>query len=295
MIYLFKNRFSCTDVFKGVFEEMVRRGYECVRIIDEDLSSPAAAVEELIGREVTLVTSDHLNDNMEPYGKHGYSVTECVRLLLPARKFFGMHDLGISTVDDDLDGYTVLLPGMNWRPLFSKYQDLHKVGHGKFLPSLRSEKYQAIFFVSSVYVHSSHPKEFLKTFRTILDWEIPFKFPKYPLSAPLVEAVSIAGGHILDPNIESFDLLRQCHTAISNANSSIAVEASIAGCNSINFGWSYTPREVYEGFPILSLNDPGAVWTRESLMVEPPPQRKEFLLDLDRCINLITGHKTVAA
>ena len=289
MIYLFKNRFACTDVFRFLWEEMVARGHTCVRVIDEELSDPMELVNALRGQRITLITSDHLSDDMKPYGKIGYSVDDCVRILKPVRKFFGMHDLGVSTVDDKVDGYTVFLPGENWRPLFSGHE-AYAVGHGKFSHLEREWSHGPIFFVSSVYVYHSDPKAFLDAFGFLIKLGVPFKFPKYPLGAPLAQAVLAAGGKVMDADLESFDLLMGCHTAISNANSSIAVEAAMAGCHSINLGWSFTPKEVYEAFDILSVNDPGVSvdWGKE-IYGHGHPLMEEYLFDADMCISKITG------
>ena len=290
MIYLFKNRFSCTDVFRALHEKMVRRGYSCVRVIDEDLANPKELVDALRGRKVTLITSDHLSDDMKPYGKNGYSVNECVEILKPVKKFFGMHDLGVSTIDDKVDGYTVLLPGENWGALFPDRKNTYVVGHGKFTSTIRDGSHGAVFFVSSVYVYNNNPKEFLWAFGFLIKLGIPFKFPRYPLGGPLAQAVLAAGGKVIDTDLESFDLLLRCHTAISNANSSIAVEACMAGCRSVNLGWSFVPSEVYKAFEILSVNDretPVEEW--RSSEGSTKGCMEEYVFKVDRCIEIVSG------
>lgn len=285
--YLFKNRFFCTDVFRRVFEEMVRRGYECIQVVDEDHPDPIGAIDSLKGKDVVLVTSDHLDDDMGHYNKRCYTVRDCLDILRPERSFFAMHDLGVSTIDDTLEGFHVLLPGTEWVPLYKDHDGpLTIVGHPKFWTSSRSERYEAVFFVSSVYVYAERPlHEFREAFAPLFEWAIPFKFPKYSLSLPLIEYVREQGVGVLDPGIESFDLLMQTRTAISNANSSIAVEAAMAGCNSINLGWSFQPTEVYEGFQILSVNDPDVEpLKREYLQIEPPSVREDLTLDMESCI-----------
>ena len=285
MIYLFKNRLSCTGVYRGLFREMLRRGYECVRVIDEDLADPKAPIDALRGKDVTLINSDHVADADE----NGYSVRDCMEILKPKKSFYGMHDLGISIVDDDLDGFRILLPGEIWRPLFSRHPDAHVVGHGKFLSAERVEQHPAIFFVSSVYVYTKDVPAFMKAFSFLVDLGVPFKFPKYKLSGPLIKAILEAGGVVLDPEVESFELLMRCRTAISNANSSIAVEAAMAGCRSVNFGWGFYPEEVYGGFKIHSVNDPGSSFTLDQDLVKPNQVGKEFVFDMDKCISLVTG------
>lgn len=290
MIYLFKNRFFCQDIFRSLYYEMVKRDYECVQVIDEDLTDPIKPVDDLRNKEITLITADHLNDNMDYYNKKCYSATDCVNILKPVKKFFGMHDLGISTVDDNLNSYHILLPSDIWLPIYDKYTNISYIGHPKYYNNIRVNNYKAIFFVSSVYVYAERPLEqFYQAFQQIFEWKIPFKFPKYSLSNKLIDYVISKGAEAIDQNLESFDLLLQCETAISNANSSIAIEAAMVGCNSINLGWSFAPRQIYDRFNIISVNDPEIKGLKyEHLQRKPQLNHQNMVFDINKCIEIIT-------
>jgi hypothetical protein len=293
VLYLFKNRFFCTDIFKHLHDRMTLLGYQTARVIDEDHVDSRNLIDRLKGLDITLITSDHLNDNMEWYGQKAYSIRDCERILEPKRKVFGIHDIGISTIDDDVDGYIVIVPDASWSELFYKFKNisLHPLGHPKFLGLRSSIRYPVVFFVSSVYVYArAQPRDFLEAFPLIFKHKIPFKFPKYVLSKGLVDIVKNEGIEIIDSNLETFDVLLETGVAISNANSSVGVEAAIAGCKSINIGWDYKPTSIYSRFNILSVNEPN-IGGFNSAHLEPNDgfdDHTDLIFDIDKCIEIIT-------
>jgi hypothetical protein len=293
MTYLFKNRFFCTDIFKHLANALKEAGLNVVVVTDENHDDARPLVDALAGKEITLITSDHLDDNMDFYGTRGYSVRECIQLLKPKRLIFGIHDLGIKTVDDDVSGFEIFLPHESWKNLFNNKTDkqIHITGHGKFIDTQRDEKYDSIFFVSSVYVYANRDEEsFLNAFPIIFKNKIPFKFPKYKLSQKLIDIVKSRNIEVIDPNIESFDLLKKTRLAISNANSSIAIEAAMVGCGSINLGWDYEPKAIYEKFNILSVNEPEVNGFRQDHLSLPCRNNihEEYLFNITKAMKIIT-------
>ena len=294
MTYLFKNRFFCTDIFKNLCKEMKNRGYEVLEIIDEDHKDSRRYIDELKGKDITIITSDHLKDDMEYYNQKAYSINQCNDILKPKKKFFGMHDLGIATVDDDVTGYEVFIPDESWSILFNNKNQkaLHAVGHPKFNSDRKKKKYDIVFFVSSVYVYADKPIErFKEAFKLIFEHKIPFKFPKYCLSNKLMQYVASEGIELIDPEIESFDILLKTDIAISNANSSIAIEAAMAGCKSINMGWDYKPKSIYEKYNIVSVNEPEINGLNSSHFSKDKIINKahyDMKFDIDKAIKIIT-------
>ena len=209
------------------------------------------------------------------------------------KKIFGIHDIGISIVDDVVDGYEVIIPDESWACLFKRFNNikLHPLGHPKFIKHRSSTKYPAVFFVSSVYVYAkAEPKAFLKAFPLIFENKIPFKFPKYILSDGLIDIVKNEGIQIIDPNIETFDILLQTDVAISNANSSVGVEAAIAGCKSINIGWNYSPPSIFSKYDIISVNETNIGGLNQSHLelVGGATSHSNMIFDIDKCIEIIT-------
>ena len=293
MLYLFKNRFFCTDIFKHLYGKMTSLGYDTTRVIDEDHVDSRSLIDQYEGRDITLITSDHLNDNMDWYGQKAYSIRDCENILKPKKKIFGIHDIGISIVDDVVDGYEVIIPDESWACLFKRFNNikLHPLGHPKFIKHRSSTKYPAVFFVSSVYVYAkAEPKAFLKAFPLIFENKIPFKFPKYILSDGLIDIVKNEGIQIIDPNIETFDILLQTDVAISNANSSVGVEAAIAGCKSINIGWNYSPPSIFSKYDIISVNETNIGGLNQSHLelVGGATSHSNMIFDIDKCIEIIT-------
>lgn len=296
MIYVFKNRFYCTDIFKHLYDEMKKRGYDVTRITDENYDDSRKYVDALKGEKTVLITADHVKDDMDYYGKKAYSVDQCIQILKPETVFFGMHDLGIATVDDDVTGFEILMPDDSWAELFEKKncRKLHSVGHPKHFGMRQDVAYETVFFVSSVYVYAKIPMEkFKDAFPLMFEHKIPFKFPKFILSNELIDYVRSSGIEVIDPEVESFDLLLQTRTAISNANSSIAVEAAMAGCKSINIGWDFAPRSIYEKYPITSVNDHGGLkeeHLHDKSHIPSAMESTKFKTNL--AIDIITGAST---
>lgn len=290
MKYLFKNRFNCTDVDINIYNEMVKRGYDCIRIIDEDNSNYDHIYDNLKGHDIVLITSDHLDGEMwHVNNQPSRSINYTVDYLKPFKKFFGMHDLGVHCISDNVDGWNILLPHETWYEMFSSFNcKIDIIGYPKFVNKFRHIKYDTIFFVSSVYVYLDRDTQcFYDDLRPLFDLKIPFKFPKFPGVGKLVDFVRKFGIEVIDPSIESFDLLFNCNTAIVNASSSLAIEASIAGCNSINIGSVYQPTHIYDKFgvscvDINQINNSILNQRRKSV-------QNEYMLNIDKAIDLIVN------
>ncbi len=281
--YLFKNRFNHSDVFKGLYYEMVKRGFNCIRIIDEDMTNEQinVALNSITGN-VTILAADHLNDGIP-------SVTDLVKRFNPINKFYAMHDVGVHRIDDIVSDWHCLLPHPCWDPLFSGIcKSISHVGHGKFMVAKRTNIHDIIWFPSLLYVYAEHhPKFWLRDFKSILDTGAKLKFPRWTPAEPIMLAALENGYKLLPSNDESFDYLLQCRTAIANAASSIGIEAAMAGCNSINIGAKYGPALTYDRFNVCSIDVPGML-TNAILDKAQQPLMADMVFDIDKCIDIVT-------
>lgn len=287
MIYLFKQIYNSEDVFRHLYAEMVYRGYECHHLNDDQHENPKQYLEQFKGKKFTLITADHmnlaLNDNC-------ITTSELIRQFKPVRSIFTMHDLAIHAVTDDLSQFDlILIPHQNWSHLF-KHKNVQVVGYPRFIHAHKTIKHKAIFFVSSVYVLINRAEsEILNNFSFFIDNNITFKFPKFTNIQKLENIISSNGGIVLDHNIESFKLLLHTDIAFSNASSSISIEASIAGCHSINMGYSL--ENFYKCYDVKNHLSFTRQEYQEYCSLSAPAPRLDHLFDLDKAIDLITdGH-----
>lgn len=285
MIYLFKQIYNSEDVFRYLFAEMVYRGYDCYHINDDQHPNPKAYFEQFKGKKVTLITADHMNLQLN---QKCYTTKELIRILKPVKSVFTMHDLAIHAVTDDLSIFdVVILPHDNWRGIF-KHKNIQTCGYPRFIHAYRTTKYKAIFFVSSVYVLlERNTEEVIQGFRFFIENNIAFKFPKFENIGKLENLITDNGGIVIDNQIESFKLLLDTDIAFSNASSSICVEASIAGCHSINMGYSL--ENFYSSYNIHN----HLSFTRQDYQVycniPTPPPKLDHLFDMEAAIKLITA------
>ena len=251
-VYLFKEGQNCTDVFDHVYQEM-KSNYQCVKIIDDD-GDFDKKIDSLRGERVVLITTDHFHARR---GDKKYIVDEIVNILSPIKKYYSLHDLGVSQrSESNLSGWNIILPTLDWNYFF-KDLDTRKIGLGypKYFHNEVEIEYESIFFPSLIYIYKDRDfSSFYNDFRFIFDNGIPIKFPDYSGSYELIEKLRRGGieMNLLDTKLSSFDLLFKCNNSITNSNSSIAVEAVIAGANSINIGNGYQPNEFYKKFPIIN-------------------------------------------
>lgn len=284
MIYLFKQIYNSEDVFRHIYAEMVYRGYECHRINDDEHPNPKSFIDQYKGKQVTLITADHMNLRLHD---NCYTTKELIRIIKPVKSVFTMHDLAIHAVTDDLSQFdTIMLPHSNWLGIF-KHKDIRICGYPRFIHAYRTSKYKAVFFVSSVYVLLDRSDEsIIQNFQFFIENGIAFKFPKFKGVDRLESIISKNGGIVIDNKIESFKLLLESDIAFSNASSSICVEASIAGCHSINMGYSL--ESFYNCYNVNS----HLSFTRQEYSAycssPTPPPRLDHLFDMEAAIELIT-------
>lgn len=285
MIYLFKQIYNSEDVFRHLYVEMVYRGYECYHINDDLHPDPRSFFDKLKGEKITLITADHMDLQLN---KKCYKTKELIRVLKPVKSVFTMHDLAIHAVTDDLSQFDViLLPHDNWKGIF-KHKNVKISGYPRFVHAYRTTKYKAIFFVSSVYVLLERcADEVLQNFRFFIENNIAFKFPKFKGIEKLEAIISNNGGIIINNQIESFKLLLETDIAFSNASSSICIEASIAGCHSINMGYSL--ENFYNCYGVHN----HLSFTRQDLLdysnTPTPPPKLDHLFDIESAIQHITS------
>ena len=251
-VYLFKEGQNCTDVFDHVYQEMKTK-HQCVKIIDDD-GNFQEKIDSLKGERVVLITTDHFQARR---GNQKYIIDEIVSILSPIKKYYSLHDLGVShRSESNLSDWNIILPTTDWNYFFEDL-DARKIplGYPKYFRNEVEIEYESIFFPSLIYIYKDRDfSSFYNDFRFIFDSGIPIKFPDYSGSYELIEKLRRGGieMNLLDTNLSSFDLLFKCNNSITNSNSSIAVEAVIAGANSINIGNGYQPSEFYRRFPIIN-------------------------------------------
>jgi hypothetical protein len=281
---------------------MCNEGYDCVRIIDELTEYPKEAIDRLIGKEITLISSDHLE--MKP--PNGYNLLEVVEKLNPIKKFYGLHDLGIVYLNGDEKTYLkplefiILSPGAPWTRLYAPTgAHIEETGHPRFTELPRVVKNRTVFFMSCVYLYEKerHIKEFVTHhgIKDVLKHKIPFKFPDYKGSSIVLRKIQkYIGRNVQSLNVkrESFEYLLECHTAISFLGSSISLEAAMLGVNSINIGWEFLNEkreEVYPEFKIASIMPKKINITKQ--MIDQPRKEPmvEFMADLSKISKLVTS------
>lgn len=285
MIYLFKQVYNSEDVFRHIYAEMVYRGYECYHINDDQHPNPKQFFEQFKGKQVTLITADHMNLQ---HNENCITTKDLIKYLKPAKSVFTMHDLAIHAVTDDLSPFDVImLPHDNWRGIF-KHKNIHIVGYPRFIHAYRTSRYKSIFFVSSVYVLIERSAQsIVQNFQFFLENGVAFKFPKYHNIEKLETIIKDNGGEVIDNRIESFKLLLQTDIAFSNASSSICVEASMAGCHSINIGYSL--ENFYKCYNVKNHLSFTRQEYQEYCQTPPPPPKLDHMLDLEKAIDLIVA------
>jgi hypothetical protein len=264
---------------------MVYRGYECHRFNDDQHEDPKKYLERYKGTKFTLVTADHMN---LAYNDNSYTTKDFIKIIKPVKSIFTMHDLAIHAVTDDLSPFDIiLLPHSNWSHLF-KHKRVEIVGYPRFIHAYKTNRYKSIFFVSSVYILIKRAEsEIINNFKFFLDNDVHFKFPKFQNIQILEDMITRNGGHVIDHNIESFQLLLQTDIAFSNASSSMCVEASIAGCHSINIG--YNLENFYNDYNVRNHLSFSNIEYQEYCNTPPPPPRLDHLFDMEKAINLIVS------
>lgn len=284
MIYLFKQIYNSEDVFRHLYAEMVYRGYECYHFNDDQHDNPIQYLDQFKGKKFTLITADHMNLALN---SNCITTREFIKQYKPTRSIFTMHDLAIHAVTDDLSQFDlVLIPHSNWSHLF-KHNNIKIVGYPRFIHAHKTSKFKSIFFVSSVYVLINRAEsEILNSFGFFIDNNVAFKFPKFSNIQRLENIISSNGGQVINHNIESFKLLLQTDIAFSNASSSISIEASIAGCHSINMGYSL--ENFYSCYNVKSHLTFTRQEYQEYCSQSAPAPRLDHLFDMDRAIDLIT-------
>ena len=285
MIYLFKCRNNSEDVFEKLFNKMTKSGFNCIRLIDEENNDPSI-IKSLIGKETTLISSDHIN--ISP--NNGYSIIELVELLKPKKFYYSIHDLAINDVGFDkklLPKNTIILsPGEPWNSLYESInENIITVGFPKFTEIAKNKK-DTLFAASLIYVYAErNPQSFINDYKWIFENNITIKFPDCELSKKLINKLNY-NNTILKGS--TFDLMQNYKTVITNSSSSICVEAAICGCKSINLGARIS--KIYNKFNIHFMKPKDLYNTKINSITSKT--HKEYLFDIDKTISILTQHTT---
>ena len=277
--YLFNNHYFCDDVYKHLYSTMVGKGYNCYKItLSEDSKEKVNAIcNSLKNKNTVLITSDHSD----------YS-DKIIDIIKPIKKFYGMHDLGIHRVDDNVDGWHILLPHEMWRSMYDNHNidGIDVIGHGKFYEEPKNIEYNTVFFASLMYVYLKRkPEDFYLDFKKLFDLNIPVKFPKMTGIQPIIDFLRGKNVKILDMNKESFDIILRCNNMISNSCSSTCVEAAMVGCNAFNIGSGYG--EKCKRFNIKCIKTTEI--SKDLFIGDRKQPMREFMLNTNKVIDIITS------
>ena len=241
-VFIFKNHYHCMDVFYHVYDELVRLGYECVRIVDDDFKDIRSILDECrkySDRESILITSSHLND-----GDKAPGISKIVGALKPKRVYYGLHDLWsfIGEVSY-IKRYkpVCLLPGepwVSWHKDCCPGVEVYDVGYPRF-KGVRTCEFGSIFFFTGITmmfrsVCRKNVDLFYRSFAPLIT-KMPVKFPTSVTATKVIELLHkhYPDVKVLDPDISSFDFVMRCRNCFTNG-SSVGLEAIIAGCHTFN-------------------------------------------------------------
>lgn len=287
VIYLFKERLSCCDVFNSLFEEMKQRNFNCIKILDEKDKNGKEIIDSLIGKKIILITADHLNNTMED----SYSITEIIQLLKPIKCYWSLHDLGCKDIKDPISNWNILLPGSEWAPLTLKHKNIKNeiIGYPKFYNIDFKKKYDTIFLPSLIYIYNNKPiYDWINAFKFIIDNNYPIKFPDYHGSLELIDKLhkEHVELNLLDIKSDSFKIMAEANTIITNANSSVAIEAKILGCESVNIGREYFPKNIYNKFNVNIVSKAEEISNLKFNNKNVPMLK--YMFNIDKAIDIVT-------
>lgn len=287
MIYFFKCRNHSEDVFYNLFKIMRARGYNCIRLIDEEENNPKGILQQLKGKDFKLITSDHVH--ISP--KNSFSINEIINDLSPKQVYYSIHDLAILDIGYDVkylnDNFVLLLPGEPWISMYKKIcSNIVNIGYPKFI-SLCEKKNEILFAASLIYIYKDRkPESFINDFNWIIKNNIPIKFPNCDSSKKLISKIFLP--KVINLSIETFSLLNSYKVVISNSASSICVESAIAGCISINIGSGLG--KLYNKFNIhqMTVKKLNQMKPKDIINLSSNRIHKEYLFNIEKSIKILT-------
>jgi hypothetical protein len=264
-------------MFKHVRNKMMSNGHRCIDIIDEEKLFDYKNIDD----DIVLITSDHIDLKIDG----SYSNLDICEKFGPKKCVYSPHDLGGLLSRDEkihLKNWTVLSPGEIWTNVYKEcaHKDIVECGFLRYNSNEINIKHDRIFFVSNVYLYYNKPDAFYNNFKRMFDLKIPMKFPQFSKSQILIDGIKKFDPVILETDILSFDMLSETRMAISNGNSSIAIEASIIGCDPINFGKGYKP--VFDKFEVLNMGS-----CNFEMLIRDREPMIEYMADIDKAIDVI--------
>jgi len=293
MIYLFACRNSSEDIFKGIYHEMVKRGYDCIRIINDESIVAQESIDKLRDKPVVLITSDHLNlrDN-------GYTILEIINILNPVRRFYASHDLTTPYLIEDEKNYLykmnfeIFVHGDLWRNIFEPTKcQIYQVGYPRWINNQSTIEYQCVFFMSSIYIYVERSiQDIYNSFQYIFDNNIPIKLPKCLNSLKFINHINSLSPNILDLDLDTFKILLKTNTVITNASSSIIIEAAIAGCNVIHIG-TLLNKEYFNEFDnrvYHTKSEPACGFDTSKINIMRIAPMEKYKCDVEKLISIIT-------
>jgi hypothetical protein len=289
IIYLFLESISCYDTFNHLFEEMVNRKFNCIKLIGDKTENIKEIIDSLVGKKIVVITTTHLNNKL----KDEYSIENIIKLLNPIKKYWALHDVGCKYIKDPISNWSMLLPGKEWEILTKPYSnvDCDVVGYQKFYNISFEKKYNKIFFPSLIYIYNNRPiYNWINNYKFIIENNYPIKFPDYPGSFEFIEKLQKekVSLNLLDTKLNSFNLMAACNTVITNTNSSVGIEAAILGCNSINIGKKYIPTKIYDKFKVKIISEASEV--DKIIFEDKLSPLNEYMFNIDKAIKIITNN-----
>lgn len=286
MKYLFKCRDSSSDVFFYLYQEMIKRGYECIRIIDDENKNYLPIIKSIKNEDIKLVTSDHVH--ISP--KNGMSILEIMDYLKPVKTYYSIHDLAVNDIGYDIkyinNDFTLLLPGSPWNEMYDDINsNIITVGYPKFIKEC-DKKSGIIFSASLIYVYAERkPISFKKDFKYIIDNNIPIKFPACKHTNILIDKLKLK--NIVDTSKMTFDLINEREVVISNSSSSVCVESAMCGSISINLGAGIS--KMYNKFNIhhMKVSDLDTMKVNQLYKLSGNKVYGEYVFKMEETINIL--------
>lgn len=286
--YLFLESIACYDTFNHLFLEMTKRNFNCVKLIDDKTENAQEIVDSLLGKKIVVITTDHLANKLTI----GCSVQQLIDKLNPIKKYWALHDVGCKYIKDPISNWSMLLPGKEWQILARPHENVsfHVVGYQKFYNINFEKKYDKIFFPSLIEPYRARPiYDWINNHKFFIDNNYLMKFPDYFGTVELIEKVQKEKIqlNLLDTTLNTFELMAASNTVITNGGSSVGIEAAMLGCNSINIGKTYVPREIYGKFKVQIISE--ASQMSKVVFDKTLSPMTEYIFDIDQAIKTVTS------
>lgn len=243
--YLFYG-FGSEYVLHPLYEEMKKRGYECVEIDALQKKNSIDLMNQFIDTPVCFITSAHLLldkktfTDLYPNTNLFYGVLEIISLLKPVRSVYIPHDLTqplIRNEKDFLNQFNIFLsPCEPFTSAYSHYCKTIEVGWIKYRQSdTKIKRHKAVWFLSDFVLHQKMGKEqSFEKISPVLKQGIAIKFPQWMNYKEFEDYFSDQGIRVYPTSLNTIDLIKNHEIIITNGLSSIIAESYFLGKTTVN-------------------------------------------------------------